>query len=72
MTQTRLPLSKAPTCPDCIRCGGKTRLFGIEPHLTAARTDLHTYVCASCDAVQTEIVRRAVPLTVVRKRGNGE
>jgi hypothetical protein len=31
------------------------RLFGIEPHPTADRTDLHTYVCAQCDAVQTEI-----------------
>jgi hypothetical protein len=32
------------------------RLFGIEPHPTISRTDLHTYVCERCQAMQTEIV----------------
>ena len=42
----------------CERCGSGTRLFGIEPHPTLARTDLLTFVCTQCDAVQTEIVLR--------------
>jgi hypothetical protein len=45
-------------CPDCDRCGAGTRLFGIEDHPTIDRTELHTYVCGPCDAVQTEIVPR--------------
>jgi hypothetical protein len=42
--------------PSCDRCGGKARLFGIEPHPTVERTELRTYVCDQCDAVKTEIV----------------
>jgi beta-galactosidase/beta-glucuronidase len=40
-------------CPDCDRCGVGMRLFGIEAHPTVDGTDVHTYVCAWCDAVQT-------------------
>jgi hypothetical protein len=42
--------------PVCNRCGGQTRLFGIEPHPTVERTDLRTHVCETCAGVQTEIV----------------
>jgi len=42
----------------CERCGSDTRLFGIEPHPTVERTELLTFVCTQCDAVQTEIVLR--------------
>jgi hypothetical protein len=52
----RITSSNVVLCPDCARCGGKTRLFGIEPHPTVDRTDLRTYVCARCDGVQTEVV----------------
>ena len=42
-----------PTCRDC---GAPMRLFGIEAHPTVDRTDLRTYVCSTCDEVQTENV----------------
>jgi hypothetical protein len=44
------------SCPKCRDCGARMRLFGIEPHPTIDRTDLLTYVCSDCDAVQTESV----------------
>jgi hypothetical protein len=44
------------SCPKCRDCGARMRLFGIEPHPTIDRTDLLTYVCSHCDAVQTETV----------------
>ena len=48
--------AKLLACPNCVRCGSKTRRYGIEPHPTAGQTDLRTYVCTGCDAVQTEVV----------------
>jgi ribosomal protein L40E len=48
--------------PDCNRCGAKTRLFGLERHPEIAHSDLRTYVCSRCEAVQTETVPlRQVP-----------
>jgi len=44
------------SCPKCRDCGSTMRLFGIEPHSTIDRTDLLTYVCSDCDAVETETV----------------
>jgi hypothetical protein len=41
-------------CPDCDRCGIAMRLYGIEAHPTVDGTEVHTYVCARCNAVQTE------------------
>ncbi len=38
--------------PACAECGGLTRLTGLEPHPTKARTDLRTYECMACEAVQ--------------------
>jgi hypothetical protein len=40
--------------------------MGIEPHPTIARTDLRTFVCTSCDDVQTENVplEPSAPLAV--------
>jgi hypothetical protein len=32
------------------------RLFGLEPHPTVERTDVRTYVCHVCEAVQVEII----------------
>ena len=43
-------------CPACARCGKATRLVGIEPHPTFASTDLRTFVCTSCDELQTQNV----------------
>jgi len=42
--------------PACTKCAGRTRLIGIEPHPTKAHTDLHTYECMACDAVQARVV----------------
>ncbi|MEN3374951.1 MAG: hypothetical protein V7604_306 [Hyphomicrobiales bacterium] len=40
------------TDPLCDKCGCKTRLAGIEPHLTRPRTDLRTFQCLACNDVQ--------------------
>jgi hypothetical protein len=47
---------KIVVCPNCERCGAKARLFGIEAHPTVEQTELRTYVCGQCDAIQTESV----------------
>jgi hypothetical protein len=44
--------------PLCDRCGGKTKLFGIEAHPTHKRADLRTFVCTQCEAIQIDIVAR--------------
>jgi hypothetical protein len=56
MGATEMKKRKILGCPDCDRCGAGTRLFGIEAHPTIDRTELRTYVCAQCDAMQTETV----------------
>ena len=38
--------------PYCEACHIRTRLAGVEPHPRLVRTDLRTYECASCEAVQ--------------------
>jgi hypothetical protein len=43
-------------CSNCEQCGAQVRLFGIETHPTVERTELRTYVCGQCDAIQTESV----------------
>jgi hypothetical protein len=42
--------------PACTKCAGRTRLVGIEPHPTKAHTDLRTYECRACDAMQAQVV----------------
>ncbi len=42
--------------PVCTQCKGPTRLTGIEPHPTQAHTDLRTFQCLVCDAVQAKVV----------------
>lgn len=42
--------------PACAKCAGRTRLTGIEPHPTRVHTDLRTYQCMACDAVQAKVV----------------
>jgi hypothetical protein len=56
MDQPRLAVSQTSVGPTCDRCGAPARLFGIEPHPTISRTDLRTFVCDRCQAMQTEIV----------------
>jgi hypothetical protein len=54
-TESRNMSQFAPiSCPKCRDCGAAMRLYGIEPHPTTDRTDLLTYVCSDCDAMQTE------------------
>jgi hypothetical protein len=55
LTVAPKPLER-PAGPQCYRCGTDTQLFGIESHPTIALADLHTYVCAQCDGLQTEVV----------------
>jgi hypothetical protein len=45
--------------PACAKCAGSTRLVGIEPHPTKARTDVRTYRCEACERLQAVVV----PLT---------
>jgi hypothetical protein len=40
----------------CAACNVTMKLFGIERHPTIDHTDLRTYVCPSCDKLQTEAV----------------
>jgi len=40
----------------CDQCGGPMRLVGTEPHPVYAQTDLFTYACVACDAVQVTSV----------------
>jgi hypothetical protein len=42
--------------PACTKCGGPTRLVGIEPHPTKPYTDLRTYECVSCQALKAHVV----------------
>jgi len=42
--------------PACTKCGGITRLVGIEPHPTKAHTDLRTYECMACDALKAHVI----------------
>jgi hypothetical protein len=39
--------------PACETCGSLTRLVGLEPHPTGRGTNVCTYQCNSCGAVQT-------------------
>ena len=52
------PELKPLDCPECAGCAGRTRLVGVEPHPRFDRTDLCTYECEECGAVQTG----AIPL----------
>jgi ribosomal protein S27AE len=56
MGVTEMKKRKVLGSPDCDRCGAGTRLFGIEAHPTIDHTELRTYVCGQCDAMQTAIV----------------
>lgn len=56
MAQARVLDAQLTVSPACNKCGAAARLFGIEPHPTISRTDLLTYVCEQCEAMQTEIV----------------
>jgi len=40
----------------CTKCGGRTRLVGIEAHPTKPHTDLRTYECMVCDALKAQVV----------------
>ena len=42
--------------PACATCRGPARLIGIEPHPTQPHTDLRTYQCLVCDAVQAALM----------------
>jgi len=41
---------------ECDTCGKLTRLVGTEPHPVHPNTDLYTFSCTWCDAVQVVAV----------------
>jgi hypothetical protein len=42
-------------------CGGATRLSHVEPHPVDARQSLRTYVCETCESLQTHaVIKRAM------------
>jgi hypothetical protein len=41
--------------PFCPACGGRTRLAGLESHPRLPRTDIRTYECNGCQAVQAVV-----------------
>jgi hypothetical protein len=41
--------------PFCLACGGRTRLAGLESHPRLPRTDIRTYECEACEAVQAVV-----------------
>ena len=43
----------------CPICNDRTRLYGVEPHIRLAHTEIHTYVCDACDT--TEVVMVPMP-----------
>jgi hypothetical protein len=47
--------------PSCDMCGESTRLVGLEPHPVEYRTDVCTYQCNTCGAVQIREAQRERP-----------
>lgn len=46
--------------PGCRACRGDLRLVGLEPHETKGRTDVLTFQCDRCGAIDTrEVIRRS-------------
>jgi hypothetical protein len=62
MTDIHIAQPAKTLAPPCEKCGQPMRIYGIEPHLRLAHTDVHTYVCDPCDATQAIVV----PLPVVK------
>ena len=54
MSMISIDLTSPPVLdgPYCEVCHERTRLSGVEPHPRLIRTDLRTYECMSCEAVQ--------------------
>lgn len=40
----------------CPVCGERTRLYGVEPHIRLAHTEVHTYVCDACNVIEALVV----------------
>ena len=49
------------TSDPCGHCGGLMRLVGTEPHPIRDGTDLFTYACTACDALQ--VITAPLPST---------
>jgi len=54
--QINLAQRSADVGPACAKCGGPTRLVGIEPHPTQMHTDLRTFECTECQALKAHVV----------------
>jgi hypothetical protein len=42
--------------PACPQCGDPARLYGVEPHIRLAHTEIYTYVCDACDVTEVVVV----------------
>lgn len=56
MTETYVSEPTRVFAPSCETCGESTRIYGIEPHVRLARTEVYTYVCDACDETQIVVV----------------
>jgi len=52
MEQIQINTMKDPTVATCGKCGSLMRLIGSEPHPITPGTDLLTFTCTQCDAVE--------------------
>jgi hypothetical protein len=50
---------------ECTKCGGATRLVGIEPHHKVDGVDIWTFECARCGHVEIETPGLAGPAPAV-------
>jgi hypothetical protein len=58
--------------PFCLACGGRTRLAGLESHPRLRRTDIRTYECEACEAVQAVVAPQpSVSINAIVVAGGG-
>jgi hypothetical protein len=62
MTNIHVETFQTLSTPTCTGCEGPTRIYGIEPHARLPHTDIHTYVCDSCDTSLAVVVPLPVKL----------
>jgi hypothetical protein len=55
MIQIDLGVPERAHGPFCQACGGRTRLVGMEAHPRLPRTDIRTYECIACEAMQAVV-----------------
>jgi hypothetical protein len=61
MQQIQIDTMKNLTAAPCGKCGSMMRLVGSEPHPVRADTDLLTFSCTQCEAIEVMPVALAGP-----------